>query len=52
AVTSANITSANITTINTDLAAVLAAEGSTSTSTFPYFSLVTGRAGGVGRGCH
>ena len=45
AVTSSNITSANITTINTDYAAVLAAEGSTSTATYPYFSLVTGRAG-------
>jgi hypothetical protein len=43
AVTSANITSANITTINTDYAAVLAAEGSTSTATFPYFELVTGQ---------
>jgi hypothetical protein len=53
AVTSSNITSANITTINTDFAAVLAAQGSTSTATYPYFSLVTGghiRLGGGG--CH
>jgi hypothetical protein len=55
AVQSANITSANITTINTDYAAVLAAEGSTSTATYPYFSLVTGGHGGGpggGGGCH
>ena len=57
AVTSSNITSADITTINTDWAAVLAAEGSTSTATFPYFTLVTGQAlhgpggGGMGGGC-
>jgi hypothetical protein len=44
AVTSSNITSADITTINTDWAAVLAAEGSTSTNTFPYYELVTGQA--------
>jgi hypothetical protein len=50
AVTSSNITSANITTINTDFAAVLAAESSTSTATFPYFSLVTGQAHGLGVG--
>jgi hypothetical protein len=53
AVTSSNITSSNITTINTDYAAVLAAEGSTSTATFPYFTLVTGqglREGGPGPG--
>ena len=31
--------------INTDWSAVLAAEGSTSTATFPYFQLVTGQAG-------
>jgi hypothetical protein len=52
-VTSSNITSANITTINTDWAAVLAAEGSSSTSTYPYFDLVTGQVGlggGHGRG--
>jgi hypothetical protein len=42
AVTSSNITSADITAINTDYAAVLAAEGSTSTATFAYFTLVTG----------
>ncbi|MGP0061975.1 MAG: hypothetical protein ACLQGP_00050 [Isosphaeraceae bacterium] len=60
AVTSSNITSADITTINTDWAAVLAAEGSTSTATFPYFNLVTGQAlqghgdggpGGMSGGC-
>lgn len=52
AVTSSNITSADITTINTDWAAVLAAEGSTSTATFPYFQLVTGQRGfdGTGQG--
>jgi hypothetical protein len=50
AVTSSNITSANITTINTDWAAVLAAEGNTSTATFPYFSLVTGQGTGAGLG--
>ena len=43
AVTSSNITSTNITTIDTDWSAVLAAQGSTSTSTFPYFQLVTGQ---------
>jgi hypothetical protein len=51
AVTSSNITSADITTINTDWAAVLAAEGSTSTATYPYFNLVTGQTqGGPGGG--
>jgi hypothetical protein len=50
AVTSSNITSADITTINTDWAAVLAAEGSTSTATFPYFQLVTGQHGFDGTG--
>jgi hypothetical protein len=52
AVTSSNISSADITTINTDWAAVLAAEGSTSTATFPYFQLVTGqqRFDGTGQG--
>ncbi len=48
AVTSSNITSADITTINTDWAAVLAAEGSTSTATYPYFNLVTGQGDGFG----
>lgn len=52
AVTSSNITAANIATIDADQTALLTAEGSTSTETFPYFSLVTGRAGGVGAGCH
>jgi hypothetical protein len=54
AVSSSNITSADITTINTDWSAVLAAEGSTSTSTYPYFNLVTGQAEGnhgFGGGC-
>ena len=54
AVTSAGVTSADITTIDTDWAAVLAAEGSTSTATFPYFTLVTGQQGpgpGGGGGC-
>jgi hypothetical protein len=50
AVTSSNITSANITTINTDWAAVLAAEGSTSTATYPYFNLVAGQVGHGGEG--
>jgi hypothetical protein len=53
AVTSSNVTSANITTIKADWAAVLAAEGSTSTDMFPYFELVTGQAhaGYAGGGC-
>jgi hypothetical protein len=42
AVTSANITSANITTVNNDWSAVLAAEGSSSTSTYSYFNVVMG----------
>jgi hypothetical protein len=50
AVTSAGITSANITTINTDWAAVLAASNSTSTATYPYFSLVTGQGAFVCNG--
>ena len=49
AVTSSGITAANLTTIDTDYAAVLAAESSTSTATYPYFSLVTG-GGGFGGG--
>jgi papilin len=57
AVTSSNITSADLTTIDADQAAVLAALGSSSTATFPYFTLVAGRAGGgegggEGGGCH
>jgi peptidoglycan DL-endopeptidase CwlO len=44
AVTSSNITSADITLINTDWSAVLTAEGSTSTATYPFFQLVTGQA--------
>ncbi len=58
AVNSSNITSADITTINNDWSALLSAEGSTSTDTFPYFDLVTGQAinqnygpGGNGGGC-
>jgi NADH dehydrogenase FAD-containing subunit len=54
AVSSSNITSANITTINNDWSAVLAAEGSTSTATYPYFNLVTGHGAGshgFGGGC-
>jgi hypothetical protein len=50
AVTSANITQADINTINTDYSAVLAAENSTSTATYPYFNLVTGNGGGPGGG--
>ncbi len=50
AVISSKITSANITTISNDWTAVLAARGSTSTTTYPYFSLVTG-GGGAGGGC-
>jgi hypothetical protein len=51
AVTSSNITSADLTTINNDWSAVLSAEGSTSTATFPYFQLVTGQQGpGPGQG--
>jgi hypothetical protein len=62
AVTSSNITSADIATINNDWSALLTAEGSTSTATFPYFTLVTGQAiqqhhgfgefgGGMAGGC-
>ncbi len=47
AVTSAGVTSSDITTINTDWSAVLAASNSTSTATFPYFSLVGGQGVGV-----
>jgi hypothetical protein len=55
AVTSAGITSANITTVNTDWSAVLATREtsdatSTSTSAFPYFSLVTGMGLRFGEG--
>jgi len=44
AVTSAGITSADISTINTDWAAVQVAQGITTTTSFPYFTLVTGHA--------
>ena len=47
AVTSANISSADITAINTDWSAVLTAANSTSTATFPYFTLVTGQGAGA-----
>jgi hypothetical protein len=47
AVTSAGVTHSDITTINTDWSAVLAASNSTSTATFPYFSLVAGQGVGV-----
>ncbi len=51
AITSSNITSSDLSTIDTDYAAVLAAESSTSTSTFPYFTLITGGGpGGFGPG--
>jgi hypothetical protein len=45
AITSSGITASDLSTIDTDYAAVLAAESSTSTDTFPYFTLVTGQAG-------
>jgi hypothetical protein len=49
AVTSAGITSQDITTINTDYAAVLAAANqSSSTARFPYFSLVASHEGDFG----
>jgi hypothetical protein len=51
AVSSSNITSSDITTINTDYSALLTAEGSTSTATYPYFNLVTGHHHGFGGGC-
>jgi hypothetical protein len=50
AVTSSDITSADITAINTAWSAVLAALNSTSTATFPYFSLVTGQGVSVCNG--
>jgi hypothetical protein len=43
AVTSSNITSANITAIDNDWSALQTAEGSSSTSTYPYFNLVVGQ---------
>ena len=48
AVTSSNITSADITTINTDWAAVLSAEGSSSTATYPVLQ-PRGRPAGLRR---
>jgi hypothetical protein len=52
AVTSSNINSTDIMNIDTDWAAVLAALPSTSTTTatFPYFTLVTGQGAGVCNG--
>jgi hypothetical protein len=50
AVTSSNITAADITTINNDWSALLSAQGSTSTDTYPYFELVTGQTLDVGFG--
>src|SRR5208337_4273805 len=50
AVTDAGISSDNITAISTDWKAVLAAQNSTSTATFPYFTLVTGQHMGFGPG--
>jgi hypothetical protein len=56
AVTDAGITSTDISNINTDWSKVLAAQNSTSSSTttssatFPYFSLVTGQEHGAGLG--
>jgi hypothetical protein len=47
AVTSAGVTSSDIATVNTDWSAVLAASNSTSTSTFPYFSLLAGQGVGI-----
>ncbi len=47
AVTSAGITSADITAINTAWSAVLTASNSTSTATFPYFTLATGQGAGA-----
>jgi hypothetical protein len=50
AVNSSKISSADITKINTDWSAVLTALNSTSTATFPYFTLVTGQGAGVCNG--
>jgi hypothetical protein len=47
AITSSNITASDLATIDSDQAALDAAEGDASGDTFPYFTLVTGRAGGV-----
>jgi hypothetical protein len=47
AIASSNITAADLTTIDADQAAVQAASGDTSGDTFPYFTLVTGAAGGM-----
>jgi hypothetical protein len=63
AVTSSNITPSDISKIDSDWSAVLAAEGSSSTATYPYFNLVVGQddfggpgvphqgGGGMGGGC-
>jgi hypothetical protein len=50
AVTSSGITSSDISTIDGDWSAVQAAKSSTSTTTFPYFTLVTGQGGPGGGG--
>jgi hypothetical protein len=50
AVTASNITSSDISTINTDWSAVQAAGGHTTSTTYPYFSLVTGDHADLGRG--
>jgi hypothetical protein len=47
AIASSNITSSDLSTIDSDQAALDAAEGDTSSDTFPYFTLITGRAGGI-----
>jgi hypothetical protein len=47
AITSSNITASDLATIDSDQAAVDTAEGDSSGDTFPYFTLVTGRAGSV-----
>jgi hypothetical protein len=58
AIASSNITASDLTTIDTDQSAVEAAAGDTDGDTFPYFTLVTGRAGavrgdyGMEGGCH
>ncbi len=41
--TSSKVTSADISTIDTDWSAVLSAEGSSSTETYPYMNLVLGQ---------
>jgi hypothetical protein len=50
AVTSANISSESLSKIDSAWTDLLAAQGSTSTATFPYFSLVAGHSGRGGFG--